>query len=128
MTLRERWTGSTHEVAPNPYDNRISNSGRPSLLSRFFTALEAAISLWLAQASWFFDVFEPVEIVDHDPGGFAQAPWARGRRASRFAPAGRRCRWGSVRRNRSAGLGGNESYPDLFQPYGIDPENSMRYD
>ena len=37
-----------NEVRSPLYDSRISSSRRPSVLSSFFTALEAAISPWLA--------------------------------------------------------------------------------
>jgi hypothetical protein len=47
MTLRGQRTGRT-VVSLEAYDSRISSSRRPSFLSSFFTALEAAISPWLA--------------------------------------------------------------------------------
>ena len=37
-------------------DSRISSSRRPSVLSSFFTALDAAMLPWLAEASWFFSI------------------------------------------------------------------------
>ena len=41
----EQWR---KEIRAPLYDSRISNSRRPSVLSSFFTALETAISPWLA--------------------------------------------------------------------------------
>ena len=43
-----RFARNDGERNSQPYDSRISSSRRPSVLSSFFTALEAAISPWLA--------------------------------------------------------------------------------
>ena len=50
VEAEQTWmAGSSPAMTTGRYDDsRISNSRRPSVLSIFFTALEAAISPWLA--------------------------------------------------------------------------------